>query len=73
MYETLTAALLLTIHKRSFIFPRQSKESLLEGHIQSSNGSLLVLPGSLQVLDCLPVLQPVAGRTVTVIVSVYAT
>ena len=66
----LTTTLLLAFHQWSLVLAGESKESLLESHVQGPDGSLLVVPGSLQVLDCLPVGQSVAGCTVAVVVAV---
>ena len=66
----LTTALLLSVHQWSLILAGEGKESLLESNVQGSDGSLLVVPGSLEVLDGFPVSESVAGRTVAVVVAV---
>lgn len=49
----------------------ESKETLLEGHVQGANGLLLV-PLLLQHVDCLPVGQPIARGGFAVVLSVNA-
>ena len=66
----LTTTLLLSVHQWSLVLSRKSEESLLESNVQGSDGSLLVVPGSLQVLDSFPVSESVAGCTVAVVVAV---
>ena len=66
----LTTTLLLPVHQWSFVLSGESEESLLERHVQGPDGSLLVVPGPLQVLDSFPVSESVAGCTVAVVVPV---
>ena len=66
----LTTTLLLSVHQWSFVLSGESEESLLERHVQGPDGSLLVVPRPLQVLDSFPVSQSVAGCAVAVVVAV---
>lgn len=71
--QKLTATLFLVVHQGSLILSRQSEKSFLECDVECSDGSLLVGPVPLQILDCLPLRESVAGRAVAVVVSVYPT
>ena len=66
----LTTTLLLSVHQWSLILSGESEESLLKGNVQGPDGSLLVVPGPLEVLDGFPVSQSVARRAVAVVVAV---
>lgn len=62
----------MSVHQRGLVLSRQGKEPLLEGHIECSDGSLLVVSIPLEVLDCSPVGQSVTSGAITVIVAVQA-